>query len=246
MCVCIEGFRRAPRDGTTPPTGVPFLPHLYLPIARYFLPTSLSPSLLPLSTPSPHLHSLSSWVDLLFFRSSAQSPVTTTTTCAPPVLPLGLPRSTSCATCRPGESGVEEQQERGGFQPSEERERRDGRGKEGPWLLRLSRWRPGWYCRPCVWLWPKWWVRSGGWDVLYCRRCEGTRGPRWGEGTGGLLQMFLGNVKYCGGLWLKYEGSSQPSCFRWAHPQRVKSFVCLFVCFFCCGDAIKSGQSGGF
>lgn len=74
MCVCIEGFRRAPRDGTTPLTGVPFLPHLYLPIARYFLPTSLSPSLLPLSTPSPHLHSLSSWVDLLFFSEQCTEP----------------------------------------------------------------------------------------------------------------------------------------------------------------------------
>lgn len=107
-------------------------------------PTSTYPSL---ATSSPPLSLLPSSLCLplpptytlfppelicFFFRSSAQSPVTTTTTttCTPPVLPLGLPRSTSCATCRPGESGVEEQQERGGFQPSEEREERRT-GKRG-------------------------------------------------------------------------------------------------------------------
>lgn len=31
----------------------------------------------------------------------------------------------------------------------------------GPWLLSLLSWRPGFYCRLCAWLWPKWWVDCG-------------------------------------------------------------------------------------
>lgn len=235
MCVCIEGFRRAPRDhGTTPLTGVPFLPHLYLPIARYFLPTSLSPSLLPLSTPSPHLHSLSSWVDLLFFRSSAQSPVTTTTTttttCTPPVLPLGLPRSTSCATCRPGESGVEEQQERGGFQPSEEREeRRTGkRGTMAAPSVALKTWVI--LQTLCLALAQ---VVSAQWRM----RCAllqamwGDEGPqvRWGD------RGFTTEVsRKCKILWgpLTEIWGVKPAALFQVGTSTESEIMCLFVCLF--------------
>lgn len=200
--VCIDGFRRAHTSNWCP------LPSP--PLSRNLLACSLPPFLLPLSTLSPHLHSPTSWVDLLFFPSSAQSSVTTTTTtCTPPVLPLGLPHSTSCA----GQGRAEQRSDKSEEDFSQaRRERIDGQGKEGPWLLRLWLWRPGWYCRPCVWPWPKWWVPSGGCDVLYCKRCEGTRGPRWVKGPGGLLYMFLGKYEVLLGVsdWNTRGQTSRP------------------------------------
>lgn len=95
------------------------------------LPTSsLALSLLPSSLCRPFPPATLSYLlsRFSFFLSSAQSPVTTTTTttCNPPSPPSRT--AVLHQLCRPGESGVEERRERGGFQPSEETEdRRTGK-----------------------------------------------------------------------------------------------------------------------
>lgn len=231
---------RAPWDGTTPLTGVLFLPHLYQPIALYFLPL-ISLSLLPssLHLPFPPTNTLfPPELTCFFFRST--EPSHHHHHLHPPVLPLGLPRSTSCATCRPGESGVEERQERGGFQPSEEREeRRTGkRGTMAAPSVALKTWVI--LQTLCLALAQ---VVSAQWRM----RCAllqgmwGDEGPqvRWGD------RGFSVDVsRKCKMLWgpvTEIRGVKPTILFHVGTSTESE-----IVLFFCCGDAIKSGQSGGF
>lgn len=67
---------------------------------------------------------------------------------------------------------------------------------EGPWLLSQPCWRPGLSCRHCAWLWPKWWVDEGGWDLLGSGlplffRVSGDKGLQKGPACSGHLGVML-------------------------------------------------------
>lgn len=221
-------------------------PHLYLvsssfptsytnsqlpPLVSLFFP----PSLPPLSTLSPHLHSPTSWVP---------------EQCAEPshhhhhhLHPPSPPSRTAALhqLCRPGESGVEEWQERGGFQPSEEREdRRTGkRGTMAAPSVALKTWVI--LQTLCLALAQVVSAQRRMWCALM-QEMWGDKGPqvRWGD-RGFTLHVSGEIWSFVGGLWLKYEGVKPVVLFQEGTSQMVKLF-----CFFYCGVAIKSGQSGGF
>ena len=109
---------------------------------------------------------------------------------------------------------------------------------EGPWLLSLPCWRPGCYCRPCAWLWLKWWVDRGGWNLLYL-------GFSWDKGPWKGLWMSWVDVIGCAVMDLvkviKSPNTGLCVVTTWLYSIKRKTSLryFLFLLSICCGDKLK-------
>ena len=160
-----------------------------------------------------------------FFRGSAHRPSSfPSDSFAPPVLHCaGLERSKGA--------------ERGARREDLVNRGETDRG-EGPWLLSLPCWRPGCYCRPCAWLWLKWWVDRGGWNLLYL-------GFSWDKGPWKGLWMSWVDVIGCAVMDLvkviKSPNTGLCVVTTWLYSIKRKTSLryFLFLLSICCGDKLK-------